>query len=123
MPWNRLMVVTVVVAAVVMGTASFSHALNPFNRSGFELSEHDIDLLKAAARKLYMVETVEVGAVEAWDNAETGNNGTVTLTSKHAYKGLPCRWLQHDIHVKTTADPFRFIVDRCKTSDGSWKLL
>lgn len=123
MPWNRLMVVTVVVAAVVMGAASFSHALNPFKRSGFELSEHDIDLLKAAARKLYMVETVEVGAVEAWDNAETGNNGTVTLTRKHAYKGLPCRRLQHDIHVKTTADPFRFIVDRCMTSDGSWKLL
>jgi surface antigen len=123
MPWNRLMVVTVVVAAVVMGAASFSHALNPFKRSGFELSESDIAMLKAAAKKLYLAETVEVGEVKAWNNAETGNNGTVTLTRKHAYKGLPCRRLQHDIRIKKTADPFRFIVDRCKTADGSWKLL
>ncbi len=123
MLWNRLMAAAIVVTAIVMGGASLSHAINPFKRSGFELSEKDYDLLKAAAQKLYLAETVEVGAVEAWDNAETGNNGTVTMTRKHAYKGLPCRRLQHDIRIKTTADPYRFIVDRCKTSDGSWKLL
>ena len=123
MPWNRLVVAAFMAAAIVMGGASYSHAINPFKRSGFELSENDIDLLKAAAQKLYLPETVEVGAVQVWNNAETGNSGTVTLTRIHAYKSLPCRRLQHDIRVKTTADPFRFIVDRCKTSDGGWKLL
>ena len=123
MPWNRIMVATVLVAVIAMGGASVSQAINPFGRSGFELSESDVALLKAAAQKLYLVETVEVGAVEAWKNAETGNNGTVTLTRKRAYKGLPCRRLQHDIRIKTAADPFRFIIDRCKTADGSWKLL
>jgi surface antigen len=123
MPWNRLLAATAVVMAIVMGGASFSHAVNPFSGSSFELSESDLDLLEAAAQKLYLVETVEVGAIEAWNNTETGNNGTITLTRKFAYKGLPCHRLQHDIRVKTAADPYRFIIDRCKTMDGSWKLL
>jgi surface antigen len=123
MPWNRLLAATAVVMAIVMGGASFSHAVNPFSGSSFELSESDLDLLEAAAQKLYLVETVEVGAIEAWNNTETGNNGTITLTRKFAYKGLPCHGLQHDIRVKTAADPYRFIIDRCKTADGSWKLL
>ncbi len=123
MPWNRLVAATVVAAMLVMGGASSSHAINPFKRSGLELSETDIDMLKAAAEKLYLAESVEVGTVETWNNAETGNSGTVTLTRKHAYNDLPCRRLQHDIRVKNIADHFRFVFDRCKTSDGSWKLL
>ena len=123
MQWNRLLAATAVAMAIVLGGTSLSHAVNPFDRSGFELSESDLDLLKVAAQKLYLVEKVEVGAIEAWNNTETGNNGTITLTRKHAYKGLPCRRLQHDIRVKNTADPYRFIIDRCKTPDGSWKLL
>ncbi len=123
MQLSRLVAAAVVVAVFVMGGASFSHAINPFGDSGFELSETDIDKLEAAAKKLYLAESVEVGTVETWNNAETGNSGTVTLTRKHAYKDLPCRRLQHDIRVKDIADSFRFVLDRCKTSDGSWKLL
>ena len=123
MQWNRLLAATVVVMVIVIGGTSFSHAVNPFSESSFESPESDLELLEAAAQKLYLVETVEVGAVEAWNNTETGNNGTITLIRKHAYKGLPCRRLQHDIRVKNAADPYRFIIDRCKTADGSWKLL
>ena len=123
MQWDRLLAATVVVMVIVIGGTSFSHAVNPFSGSSFELPESDLELLEPAAQKLYLVETVEVGAVEAWNNTETGNNGTITLTRKHAYKGLPCRRLQHDIRIKTAADPYRFIIDRCKTPDGSWKLL
>ena len=70
------------------------------------------------------------GKPRAWASArslrldpESGNYGTVTLTRQHAYKGLPCRRWQHDIRIKTVGDPFRFIVDRCKVPDGSWKIL
>ncbi len=123
MPFVRLTAVTILAVVIVIAAASISHAINPFGRAGFELSESDVDLLKAAARKLYLTETVEVGAVETWNNPESGNYGTVTLTLKHAYKGLPCRRLQHDIQVKTVEDPFRYIIDRCKVPDGSWKIL
>jgi len=97
--------------------------LNPFTRSGFELSQEDIDLLKAAAAKLYIGETAPVGKAEAWSNEKTGNSGIVQLIGLFDYKGLPCRRLQHDITIKGVADPYRFIFDRCKTADGSWKQL
>ncbi len=123
MPFVRLTVVTIFAVVLVIGATSLSHAINPFARGGFELTEGDIVLLKGAAKKLYLAEEVEIGAVEAWNNLESGNYGTVTLTRKHAYRGLPCRRLQHDIRIKTVGDPFRYIIDRCKVPDGSWKIL
>ncbi len=97
--------------------------LNPFTRSGFELSQEDIDLLKAAAAKLYEGETAPVGQAEQWTNGKTGNSGIVQLIGLFDYQGLPCRRLQHDITIKNVSDPYRFIVDRCRTADGSWKQL
>lgn len=97
--------------------------LNPFTRSGFELSQEDIDLLSAAAKKLYLDESVKVGTVETWSNATSGNTGSVQLIGTFEYKGLPCRRLQHDIKIKDVANPFRYIFDRCKTANGEWKVL
>ena len=97
--------------------------LNPFTRAGFELSQEDIDLLSAAAKKLYIDESVPVGTVETWSNPKSGNTGSVQLIGTFDYKGLPCRRLQHDIRIAKVADPFRFIFDRCKTADGAWKTL
>ena len=97
--------------------------LNPFSRAGFDLSQEDIDLLTAAARKLYVGETASVGALESWSNEQSGNAGTVQLIGTFEHQGLPCRRLQHDITVKNVDNPFRFIFDRCKTANGEWKLL
>ena len=97
--------------------------MNPFTRSGFELSQDDIDMLQAAAEKLYIGETAPVGKAEHWANAATGNSGTVQLIGLFDHKGLPCRRLQHDISIKNVDDPYRFIVDRCKVADGTWKQL
>jgi len=97
--------------------------LNPFTRSGFELSQEDIEMLKAAAAKLYVGETAPVGKGEHWANEATGNSGTVQLIGLFDHQGLPCRRLQHDIKIKGVSDPYRFIVDRCKVADGSWKQL
>lgn len=123
MPFVRLTIVTIFAVVFVFGSTSLSQGINPFARGGFELTESDIALLKGAAKNLYLAEEVEIGTVETWNNPESGNYGTVTLTLKHAYKGLPCRRLQHDIQVKAVEDPFRYIIDRCKVSDGSWKIL
>ena len=110
-----------VLAAVTVASLP-AHAANPFRGSGFELVESDRVLLEAAAQNLYLTDGVEVGAVEEWHSPETGNHGTVMLIHKHEYKGLPCRRLQHDIELKRVRDPYRFIVDRCKTADSEWKI-
>ena len=112
-------------AAILTGLAGLpaQAQLNPFTRSGFELSQEDIDMLKAAAEKLYLGETAPVGKAEHWANVATGNSGTVQLIGLFDHQGLPCRRLQHDITIKNVADPYRFIVDRCKAADGSWKQL
>jgi len=112
-------------AAVLVGTLAVpaQAQLSPFKRSGFELSEEDLELLGAAAQKLYLDESVPVGTVETWSNPASGNTGSVQLIDTFEHKGLPCRRLQHDIKVKDVADPFRYIFDRCKVASGEWKLL
>ena len=113
-------------AAVLIASTSASpvvHAVDPLLGPEFRLEESDLALLKAAAEKLYLTDNAEAGAVEAWNNPETGNHGTVTLIRKHEYKGMPCRELQHDIDLKRAANPHRFTLDRCRTDDGEWKIL
>jgi len=82
-----------------------------------------VELLKAAAAKLYVGETAPLGRVETWANAESGNGGRIELVRIFNHQNLPCRRLQHDITVGEAADPFRFLVDRCKVASGEWKLL
>ena len=114
-----------VVAAVAVGAFGLTARaqLNPFTSAGLELSQEDLDLLGAAAEKLYLDESVPVGTVERWSNPASGNAGTVKLLGTFEHQGLPCRRLQHDITVKNVADPFRMTADRCKTADGAWKAL
>lgn len=121
---RKINAIPLAVALVVFATASApTHAANPFKGSGFQLDDSDLPLLKMAAGKLYLTEGIESGTVEKWSNPETGNRGKVKLVRKHEYKGMPCRRLQHDILLKRVADPYRFIVDRCKTADGEWKIV
>lgn len=114
-----------VAAAVLVGSVAVpvQAQFNPFQRSGFELSQEDLQMLGAAAQKLYIDESVPVGTVETWSNPASGNTGSVQLIGSFEHKGLPCRRLQHDIKVKDVADPFRYIFDRCKVPSGEWKVL
>jgi surface antigen len=96
--------------------------LGSFTKSGLELTTEDWQMLEAAAAKLYLPDEAQVGAVESWSNVESGNSGSIQLLQTGAYQGMPCRKLQHQIEVRNVADPYRFIVDRCKTPDGSWKV-
>ncbi|MEQ9606437.1 MAG: hypothetical protein RLN99_02095 [Kiloniellaceae bacterium] len=97
--------------------------LNSVTRSGLELTTVDWEMLETAAAKLYQPDAPQVGAVETWSNAESGNQGRIELLQTGEYQGMPCRKLQHEIRVKNVSDPFRFTVDRCKTPEGAWKIL
>ena len=123
MPWKTLVILTAAALIVLATTSPQAYAVNPFKRGGFALERSDLALLASAAEKLYLVDGVEVGTVEKWSNPETGNRGIVRLIKKHEYKGLPCRKLQHDIKLKLVKNPHRFIIDRCRTAEGEWKLL
>ena len=98
-------------------------AANPFRRSNFELAPNDMEFIEAAGAKLYTDASRNVGDVELWRNDTSGNYGSIELVLVHATRGLPCRRLQHDIKLSASPAPYRFIIDRCKTEDGSWKFL
>jgi surface antigen len=107
---------------LAVGLPAFAQ-LNAITRSGLDLTAQDWELMEAAASKLYLTEETPVGAVETWSNQESGNGGSIELIQTGEYQGMPCRRLQHDIKVKNVADPYRFTVDRCKTAEGTWKVL
>lgn len=109
--------------AALLLPAPPAHAVNPFGRPGFELTDDDLALLTETARPFLDDDSIPVGTVRDWSNPESGNGGTATLLDRFEQKGLPCRRIQHDIKIKKVADPFRFIVDRCRVADGSWKML
>lgn len=118
---NAILIAAVLIVLAVMSPSTY--AADPFRGSGFQLDESDLELVQAAAEKLYLSDGVAVGAVEQWSNPETGSRGTVELTRIFEYKSLPCRRLQHDIDLKRYKDPYRFTLDRCRVADGAWKIL
>src|SRR4051794_22363924 len=86
-----------VVCALVLGTAAFAQ-INPFGRSGSGgLTADDLELLEAAASKLYTADNPRVGATESWTNPNTGDTGTVSLIEVFEKDGMPCRKLRHNI--------------------------
>lgn len=96
--------------------------VNPFVDTDFELADSDIPILQEAITKLES-EDATAGESVHWRNPDSGNRGLVTYSSDSEFKGLPCRRIQHDIFLQATDRSFRFIEDRCKTEDGSWKTL
>ena len=114
-----------VAAVVILGALGLSAEAqtNPFRRSGFELTQSDIDLMNAASRKLLPETGAAVGTVETWSNPDSGTAGSVQLVGNFEHKNLPCQRLQHDIKIAKVGDPFRYIIDRCQIASGEWKLL
>ena len=96
--------------------------VNPFGDS-LDLEDSDINLLQAAANALFQDEKAGIGQTETWSNPQTGNSGAVLLLRLFEHAGLPCKRLQHSIKQKGRADQITYQFARCRTSDGSWKLL
>lgn len=120
--WITKAALTIVVAVAALAVPAHAQ-LNPFRRSGFDVSDADVALAGAAAAKLYQGEQAVLGDIERWSNAESGNQGTVRLVNIFTHDELPCRRLQHDIKLANVGTPFRYIFDRCRVPSGEWKLL
>lgn len=113
----------VFVFAVLALQGVTAEAINPFGRSDFELSDSDVKMLTETTRPFLEDDSIPIGTVNSWSNPETGNSGTAALIERFEQNGMPCRRIQHDIKLRTVADPYRFVVDRCRVADGTWKLL
>jgi surface antigen len=96
--------------------------VNPFGDS-LDLEESDVAMLQAAANALFQDDKARVGQSETWNNPETGNSGAVSILQLFEHEGLPCKRLQHAIKQKGHADQNIYQFARCRTNDGSWKLL
>lgn len=103
--------------------AATAQAINPFGRSGFDLTRDDIALLNEATKPFFDDADIPVGTVRKWNNSRSGNGGSAMLLDRFKQGGMPCRRIQHDIKVRRVRDPFRFIIDRCLVADGTWKML
>lgn len=110
-------------AVLLLVSAAAVAQINPFGRTGFELTSGDAEALGAASRKILDNPDAPIGQKESWSNAQSGAQGTVQYEKSFSYKDLPCRRLQHDIIVPRASNDYRFIIDYCRIESGEWKIL
>ena len=96
--------------------------INFFEEYVITLTRGDLDSMNTAAAALYKGKAAQIDATGTWKNPKSGNSGTVKLIGIYLYKGMPCRRLAHAIKIKGEADPKRFRIDRCRISNGDWKI-
>jgi surface antigen len=108
---------------LLVGAAS-AQLINPFGRQSIDnVTAEDRRMAEAASARIYTLPSPQIGTSESWKNDASGNRGTVTLVRFREYQGLPCRTLRHDVYVRARNQRFEFVIDRCRTDDGQWKIL
>jgi len=110
--------------AIALGLLSTPAAaqINFFEGYVINLTKDDLDSMNMAAAALYKGEVARLDATSTWKNPKSGNSGTVKLIGIYRYNGMPCRRLAHAVKIKGEADPKRFRIDRCRVSNGDWKI-
>ena len=112
--------------ALGLGVAAISPGLaqvNPFDDDVSDLSAEDLDKIERASIALYEDPDTPIGTVDRWQNPISGNSGAVKLLGKFEFQGMPCRTLQHRLDIASEQEPQFYVINRCKTKDGEWKIL
>ncbi|MCP4317717.1 MAG: hypothetical protein GY789_17285 [Hyphomicrobiales bacterium] len=86
------------------------------------LPEGDFEFLLEAETKLYTSDTPEIGMTESWLNDENGDHGTAEILDIFEWQDLPCRKIQHILHIVGEKDMRTVTVDRCQVESGEWKI-
>jgi surface antigen len=110
------------VALILAAAAPAVAQVNPFGDS-LDLEAEDIEMMKAAAAQLFTDDSARLGDTRTWSNPASGNAGSVSLVKAFEHQGLPCKRVQHAVKQKGRADNVIYQFARCRTSDGTWKLL
>lgn len=110
----------------IVSTRSYADVY-PWGQGEVRLTHHDYKAMEAARQPLLTDDSLPIGAIREWSNAQSGNHGTIQLLKRfeYEYQGskLPCRELRYHVVTKDNADPYNFTLNRCKVADGSWKIL
>jgi surface antigen len=118
MAWLRKPAALVALTLALLASAA-SGQMNPLRQ--LELTSADIELLTAAANRLY--EAGQIGVEEAWSNPASGNSGTAEILETFERDGLPCRRIEHVIKIARDAVPKRVELATCRVADGRWLLV
>ncbi len=111
-------------AVLVLSVPSLAAAqMSPFGLSGFTIDQADIDLIAKVAAPIYADPPPANGTSYEWNNAQSGNSGTITLLESGSYKDLPCRKIHYTFKIKNVATDFSFTQERCRVESGEWKSL
>jgi surface antigen len=110
--------------------ASHAQSFSDYNLLGplgGRLTNHDLKAIDKAALPLLEDASLPIGTTRDWNNPQSGDQGTIKLLKRfeYTYEGaqLPCRQLRYHVQTKGNADPYNYMLNRCKASDGTWKIL
>jgi surface antigen len=118
-PWRSA---ALIFALVLSGAAPAGAQVSPFGDS-LDLEAEDVELLKAAAAAFFADDGARICDTKTWSNPASGNSGSVSLLKTFEHQGLPCKRVQHVVKQKDRADQVIYQFARCRTADGTWKLL
>ncbi len=106
------------IAAIASSTAA--HAQYGLTFGTFRPGPGDAQIVGDRGRSL-LDGPSDPRAVE-WENARTGNRGTITLMNEVARRGQQCRQLEYRTLGRASAQPEVVILLWCRGSDGRWRI-
>jgi surface antigen len=112
----------VTLAAILLASPMAQAQLSPFKGKGPKMSGADIALMDRAAEPLFQADPFKPGATASWKNDQTGFSGTVTLMNEKRFQGMLCRNVKYDIMNQARQTERPYLVDWCRTPDGTWKM-
>jgi surface antigen len=118
MAWFRVPAAAVVMMLALLAS-DVRAQMNPLRQ--LELTDTDIELLTAAANRVY--DAQQIGVEEPWSNPDSGNAGTAEILETFEREGLPCRRVEHVITIAGDAVPKRLVLSTCRVADGRWLLV
>jgi len=110
-----------VMSAVLLSASTVHAQSSVFAPTVIGLQNGDFELMMAAETKFYVAEAPELGTTASWENTENGDHGTAKLIGVYKWQDLPCRKIQHIVHIVSEKDLQTVTLDRCQVASGEWK--
>jgi hypothetical protein len=110
-----------VLSAMLLTSSTVQAKTSFFAPTIIGLPSGDFELMMAAETTFHVAEPPVAGTTASWENPENGDHGTAKLIEVFEWQGLPCRKIQHIVHIVREKDLQTLTVDRCQVASGEWK--